>query len=184
MDATFKPFMTIVEVCGGNPLTELQFSSSGDSFLIASATYQLLIYSRDGNLLSETVRGDPYLRDYKKTKGHTAAITGCQWHPLDKNVFMTTSVDSTIRIWHKDKCRGGNTAVISVKPKIAGSRSPVTAACYTPDGLKIIAGMQDGSIHVWPSIGPFIKPLIVFLFNLDYRKRAYERLRSIEHYSL
>ena len=33
------------------------------------------------------------------TKGHVAAITDGKWHPRDKQHFMTSSNDGSIRIW-------------------------------------------------------------------------------------
>lgn len=45
------------------------------------------------------VKGDPYITDMANTKGHTALVTGGQWHPTEKNIMMTCSYDGTMRIW-------------------------------------------------------------------------------------
>jgi len=33
------------------------------------------------------------------TKGHVASITSGMFHPKQKNIFVTCSLDSSIRIW-------------------------------------------------------------------------------------
>lgn len=73
---------------------------------------------------------------------------------------MTASFDSTVRIWDIEKPRT-NKYVISIKSKLPGGRSPITAISYSPDGKLIVAAAQDGSITVWPATGPFIKPIRV-----------------------
>ncbi|KAI8616061.1 WD40-repeat-containing domain protein [Chytriomyces sp. MP71] len=157
MNEAFRPFKSINEPCGGNPIRDLQFSPSGDQFLIASGSNQAKLYDREGNSLLEYNKGDMYLRDMKNTKGHISALTGCKWNPVDKTTFLTASLDSTIRIWNVENKRE-NKAVIAVKSKDKGGRTAITAAAYSPDG-KIIAGMgQDGEFRLWDSKGPFLRP--------------------------
>ena len=43
--------------------------------------------------------GDMYITDMRHTKGHVSNIACGSWHPTDNNIFMTSSLDSTIRIW-------------------------------------------------------------------------------------
>jgi WD40 repeat protein len=33
------------------------------------------------------------------TKGHIAALTDGEWHPTNESIFMTTSLDCSIRLW-------------------------------------------------------------------------------------
>lgn len=47
----------------------------------------------------ECVKGDQYITDMAKTKGHTAQLTSGCWHPYTKEEFLTSSLDATIRIW-------------------------------------------------------------------------------------
>ncbi|KAI8833777.1 WD40-repeat-containing domain protein [Chytriomyces cf. hyalinus JEL632] len=157
MNEMFRPFRSIDEPCGGNPIRDLQYSNSGDQFLIASGSNQAKLYDREGSSIAEYMKGDMYLRDMKNTKGHISALTCCKWHPTDRSTFLTASLDSTIRIWNIENKRE-NKAVIAVKSKDKGGRTPITAATYSPDG-KIIAGMgQDGEFRLWDSNGPFIRP--------------------------
>ncbi|KAJ3228153.1 hypothetical protein HK099_006033 [Clydaea vesicula] len=160
MDGNFRPFLTAKEVCGNNPIRDMQFSISGDQFLVTSGASEAKILTREGNEVTHTVKGDPYLRDARNTKGHTSALTSGRWHPSDKNVFVTSSIDSTLRIWDINRCKAGQTYVISVKSKLPGTRSPITCTTYTADGKVLLACAQDGAIHAWSSNGPFIRPSI------------------------
>lgn len=47
--ASCKPFKSLVEPCGGNPIRDVQFSCSGDQFLIATGSAQAKLFDRDGN---------------------------------------------------------------------------------------------------------------------------------------
>jgi WD40 repeat protein len=48
------------------------------------------------------MRGDMYIRDMGKTKGHIAALTDGKWHPSAKNLFATACRDGTVRLWDLD----------------------------------------------------------------------------------
>ncbi|KAI9352068.1 WD40-repeat-containing domain protein [Obelidium mucronatum] len=157
MNETFRPFRSIDEPCGGNPIRDLQFSNSGDQFLIASGANQAKLYDREGKMLTEYMKGDMYLRDMKHTKGHISALTCCKWHPNDRSTFLTASLDSSIRIWNVENKRE-NKVVISVKSKDKGGRTAITAATYSPDGKLIAAIGQDGELRLWGADGPFLKP--------------------------
>ena len=49
--------------------------------------------------MQTTIRGDMYISDMANTKGHVAAILDGKWHPKDKRIFMTASLDGSIRLW-------------------------------------------------------------------------------------
>ncbi|KAJ3017005.1 UNVERIFIED_CONTAM: hypothetical protein HDU68_011900 [Siphonaria sp. JEL0065] len=140
MNENFRPFRSIDEPCGGNPIRDLQFSNSGDQFLIASGANQCKLYDREGSQVAEYMKGDMYLRDMKHTKGHISALTY-----------------SSIRIWNVEKKRE-NKIVISIKSKDKGGRTAITAATYSPDGKLIAAVGQDGELRMWGADGPFLKP--------------------------
>lgn len=56
----------------------------GDAFLAVTGAGQAKIYDRDAHVRGEFMRGDMYIRDMKNTKGHIAALTSGQWHPVDR----------------------------------------------------------------------------------------------------
>lgn len=40
-----------------------------------------------------------YVRDLANTRGHTHGLLDCQWHPFDKEKFLTASQDATVRVF-------------------------------------------------------------------------------------
>lgn len=48
---------------------------------------------RDGTEILECVKGDQYIVDMARTKGHVAALTGGMFNPKQKNTFLTCSDD-------------------------------------------------------------------------------------------
>ncbi|KAI9340056.1 transcription factor [Zopfochytrium polystomum] len=157
MDTNFRPFRTLSEPCGGYPIRDAKFSITGDRFLVAPGSEQIKLFDREGGKVAEYAKGDPYLRDQSKTKGHVAALTSGRWHPNDKNTFLTASLDSTIRIWDVEKFRE-NAKVITVKSKDRGGKTPVTSATYSLDGRVIACAGLDGCLRLWNANGPFISP--------------------------
>ncbi|CAG8571241.1 21880_t:CDS:10, partial [Racocetra persica] len=137
MDSTFRPFRTI-KPCGDHQIHHLEYSLSGDQFLIISGTAQAKLYDRDGFEIEEYIKGDPYIRDMRNTSGHIAALTCGGWHPNDRQTFFTGSADSTIRIWDVENKRKQKHVLVH-KSKERGGRSAITAGCYSPDS-KFLAG--------------------------------------------
>lgn len=92
---------------------DLHYSITGDAILIISGTAQVIvnfisilktfinrlvylkakIVDRDGYEKAECVKGDQYITDMARTKGHIASLVGGSWHPRDKQEFLTCSQD-------------------------------------------------------------------------------------------
>jgi WD40 repeat protein len=87
-----KPFREL-QPCECHVINDLAYSSNGEKLVIASGESILKILDRNGKQWCETVRGDQYLVDAALTKGHTATVNACCWHPLNKNEFLTCSDD-------------------------------------------------------------------------------------------
>src|SRR5579871_2786177 len=98
MNSSLKPFKTI-EPVEGHPIHHLEYSHSGDSLLVITSSLQPKLFSREGIELTEFVKGDMYLRDMRHTKGHVAEVTSGNWHPFNRDEFISASADSTVRIW-------------------------------------------------------------------------------------
>ena len=156
MDRSFRPFRSI-EPCGGHQIHELQYSLTGDRVLIISGSARAKLYNRDGNEVCEYIKGDPYIRDMRHTDGHIAALTSGTWHPTDGKTFATSSQDGSLRIWDVERKRKQK-SVIAYKSRERGGRSPATAITYSPDAKLIAGAFQDGTINLWGSNGPFIRP--------------------------
>ncbi|KAI8809237.1 WD40-repeat-containing domain protein [Cladochytrium replicatum] len=172
MDNSLRPFKSF-EPSGGNPIREMNFNLTGETFMIASAEWVPKLYHRDGNQLAEFAKGDMYIRDRRHTHGHVAALTTIKWHPSDKQTFLTAAADSTVRIWDIEDKRGQK-SVIVVKSKIKGGVTPICSANFSHDGKLIAAGSriksisnstnrclqggEDGVIRLWKVGGQYINP--------------------------
>ena len=139
----------------------MRFSLRGDCFLVVSGSSNAKLYDRDGSELSEFCRGDMYIRDLKKTKGHVAAITTCRWHPNDRSLFLTSSADGTIRVWHVEDRRGQKEVLIA-KRAGPGNRLEgcVNSATFSADGSLVAGARQDGSICFWNWKTPYLRPTL------------------------
>lgn len=156
MDHRCKPFKTW-EPASTYYIHDLKYSNDGQQFLVISGTLQAKLYDRDGEELGTFVKGDPYIRDMKNTAGHVAEIRSCAWHPHDPQTFITSSVDSTIRIWDLENKRKQKTVIV-VKSKERGTRTKVTTCGYSPDATLIGGACLDGTLHMWQTKSNFVRP--------------------------
>jgi WD repeat-containing protein 70 len=142
----------------------VQFSHlSGSVFLCVTAHPQAKIMSRDGDVLTEFVKGDMYLRDMHHTKGHVGEVTTGTWHPTDQNICITAGSDSTLRIWDINNKRSQK-EVIVFKSKAAGSagRTRMAAVAWGSPmqggNNVLVATALDGSLVMYSGNGPFTRP--------------------------
>ena len=147
-----------------HPVHHVEFNPlSPSQILVISATPQAKIFSRDGEVLTEFVKGDMYLRDMHNTKGHISEITTGTWHPTDKNLCVTAGTDSTLRIWDTNMQRAQKSVIVH-KSKAAGSagRTRMTAVAWgspVQGGSSIlVAAALDGSLVMWGGEGPYTRP--------------------------
>ncbi|KAG8999402.1 hypothetical protein FRB94_006182 [Tulasnella sp. JGI-2019a] len=151
-----KPFKTW-EPAGTYYVHDLKFNPAGDQFLVISGTLQPKLFDREGNETAIYMKGDMYIRDMKHTAGHVGELTGCAWHPRDANTFITSSNDSTIRIWDVEDKRKQKTVIV-VKSKERGTRTKVTTCAYSHDGKLIAGACLDGTLNLWPASSNFVRP--------------------------
>ncbi|KAG9101497.1 hypothetical protein FS749_006400 [Ceratobasidium sp. UAMH 11750] len=156
MDARFKPFRSW-EPAESYHVHDLKYSNAGDKFLVISGTSQAKLYERDGEEVATFIKGDPYIRDMKNTAGHVGELTACAWHPKEANLFITSSHDSTIRIWDVENKRKQKTVIV-VKSKERGTRTKVTSCAYSRDGKMIAGACLDGALHIWNTSSNFVRP--------------------------
>ncbi|CAO1621765.1 unnamed protein product [Sympodiomycopsis kandeliae] len=155
MTSSFKPFKNISESFGSYWIHDLSWSDNGEHLLAVSGTSQAKLFDRNGNLLTTFKKGDVYLRDMKQTSGHVSEITSCSWK--SRQEFITTSADSTIRLWDPENPLKQNT-VINVKSKERGTRTKVTSHALSSDHRMLAAGCQDGCLHLWSTSGTYSSP--------------------------
>ncbi|KAH8176165.1 hypothetical protein LIA77_04583 [Sarocladium implicatum] len=147
-----------------HPVYSVQFNPlAGGVLLCVSAHPQAKILSRDGDIVTEFVKGDMYLRDMHNTKGHISEITAGTWHPTDKNLCVTAGTDSTLRIWDINNKRSQK-EVIVFKSKAAGSagRTKMTAVAFASPaqgGNNVLVGAAlDGTLVMYGGNGPYTRP--------------------------
>jgi len=148
-----------------HPIQHIEFSRlSGSVFLCITAHPQAKILSRDGDVLTEFVKGDMYLRDMNNTKGHVGEIATGTWHPSDPNLFVTAGADSTLRIWDINNKRSQKD-VIAFKSKALGcaGRTRMTAVAWGAptqgNSPVLVAATLDGSLVMYSGNGPFNRPV-------------------------
>lgn len=165
MNESNKPFREIRPV-EDQVVRALSFSPTGKLFLVILADSVAVIYDRDAREQTRTTKGDPYLMDMTKTKGHPSMITDGAWSPVSNTMFITSGIDGTVRMW--DLERSQRTLMDShlmslriIKTKTArATRVAVHSCAWTPSGDRIVAGCSDGSLQIW-NVSPsaaYIRP--------------------------
>lgn len=158
MDSSMRSFRTL-QPCENHPIKCLQYSMTGDVILVISGSAQAKVLDRDGFEKCETVKGDQYITDMARTKGHTAGLNSGCWHPFTKEEYLTCSQDSTCRIWilyrprahkHLIKCRAQNCV-----------KTIPTICAYSREGNVVACGCIDGSIQMWDHRKNFVNPSLI-----------------------
>ncbi|CAD5228174.1 unnamed protein product [Bursaphelenchus okinawaensis] len=160
MDKLLKPYRDLMPAeC--HVINSLAYNVNGEKLLITTGEAILRILDRNGQQWAETSKGDQYLVDVNKTKGHTSAVNAGCWHPYNKHEFMTCSDDGTIRLWStedfKEVTKCINTQKKVIRCRNAGGKKVIPNCCaYSRDGKLIAAGCDDGSIHIWKHGGLYV----------------------------
>ncbi|XP_050324025.1 gastrulation defective protein 1 homolog [Bactrocera neohumeralis] len=153
MDAGMRSFRTI-QPCENYPIRALHYSVTGDMILVVSGNSQAKILDRDGFEKMECVKGDQYISDMARTKGHTAQLTSGCWHPYTREEFLTAALDGTLRIWHGLKSKEQKT-VIKTRA-LGGLRTNASACTFNRDATLIAAACVDGSVQMWDTRKMFV----------------------------
>lgn len=153
MDTSMKSFRTL-HPCENHPIRALQYSVTGDTILVISGNSQAKVLDRDGFEKLECVKGDQYITDMSKTKGHIATLTSGCWHPFRKEEFITCSNDCTVRIWDTFSAKHHRNII---KTRAQGGLKTVPSACtYNRDASLIATACLDGSIQTWDTRKMFV----------------------------
>jgi WD40 repeat protein len=159
MDASHKSFRDTVPA-DGQPLRGVAWSHTGDRFAVVTGSAQVRVFDREGRQSVATIKGDQYLSDAVNTKGHQSAATWVGWHPSParKDTLLSAGADGTVRMWD---LAGGKkifeelTCSDVIKLKSAkGGKVAVTTAAVDPAGKFVLAGTDDGCIHMVLLKGP------------------------------
>ncbi|XP_038048587.1 WD repeat-containing protein 70-like [Patiria miniata] len=155
MDSSLHSFRSL-QPCSSHQIKTLQYSITGDCILVAAAKAQAKVIDRDGFEVMECAKGDQYIVDMAKTKGHVASLNGACWNPKVKEEFITCSDDGTVRIWDFNQPKRQKEVI---KFRSVGGRKTVPTCCtFSRDAKLIAAPCQDGSLQLWDVKKPFIRP--------------------------
>jgi WD repeat-containing protein 70 len=152
MDKTMRSFRKI-QPCENHPIRCLQYSITGDTILVVSGNSQAKVLDRDGFEKMECVKGDQYINDMSRTKGHIAGLTSGCWNPTKREEFLTSCLDSTLRLWIV-KMKEQKT-VIKTRAQ-GGLKTHANSCTFNRDGNLIAAGCVDGSIQMWDTRKMFV----------------------------
>lgn len=153
MDSSFRAFRTSRPV-ESYPIHALDFSLTGDTILVISGKAHAYVIDRDGKRLLETVKGDQYIVDMARTKGHCGALNDGCWSTKDRDEFVTCSIDGSMRLWN---AYNGKQHKNIVKPRNAqGKKAEPTCCTYNRDASLVGCGCDDGSIQFWDKRKSFV----------------------------
>lgn len=153
MDKSMRSFRKL-QPMENHPIRALQFSATGELILVIGGSSQAKLLDRDGFEKMQCVTGDMYITDMAKTKGHVAGLTGGAWHPVKRQEFVTSALDSTLRIW---ECFRGREQKQVIKTRAQGGlKTSPTSCTFNRDGSLVAAGCSDGSIQMWDTRKMFV----------------------------
>nr|SVE75022.1 EOG090X0364 [Daphnia dolichocephala] len=158
MSSSLQSFRTI-RPCESHPILDIHYSITGDAILIIPGSAQAKIVDRDGYEKAECVKGDQYITDMARTKGHIASLVGGSWHPRDKQEFLTCSQDGSCRIWNVDDVKQHKGIMKSRSQN--GLRAAPTSCTYSRDGNLIACACNDGSIQMWDHRKMFVNTSVL-----------------------
>lgn len=153
MDSSMRSFRQL-QPCENHPIRSLQYSVTGDMILVISGNAQAKVLDRDGFEKLECCKGDQYISDMSRTKGHVAQLTSGCWHPFNREQFLTAALDGTLRIWQGLKSKE---QLQVIKTRAQGGLRTNAASCnFNRDATLIAAGCVDGSIQTWDTRKMFV----------------------------
>lgn len=159
MDPLARAPFRHVEPLETHQLRTAEFAPHDDNAILVVPRFtRPKLYSREGVELAEFASGDMYLVDMNNTKGHIAELTHGAWSPADRNAFATAAIDSTVRIWDVNNTRKQKSVIVVRSGGARGNKTRVSTLGYTHLGESLLAGTTDGSIGMWNTKGPFLRP--------------------------
>lgn len=147
-----------VNPLGDVPICNLEFLSSGGLLLCSGESSTAVVLDRDGDLLCQTAKGDMYLVDMARTKGHTGPVLTSKWRPGPNGgkTFATGSADSTVRLW--DASRSSKVPMVDnpVIPQVRvhklrttrGGKTHATSIDWEGDGKCLVLACADGTVKI------------------------------------
>ena len=153
----------ILEPMPVHPIKNLSFNVSSHEILVIASNAQPKIINRDGKELIECIKGDMYIKDMNQTRGHVSMVYDGCFHPTEKYVFGSCSLDGTIRLWDR------NMKLINIEQQMTqkqvikckdqkGLKTGVSAMTFNNDGSLIMGCCLDGSIQGFSAKSHYTRP--------------------------
>lgn len=93
--------------------------------------------------------------DMARTSGHVHEVTGVDWHPLERDIVLTSSLDGSARLWNLNGKTQFQKLVcdkVYRAKNVRGQRTAVTAVAYHPGGREFALGTACGSLQIWGAV--------------------------------
>ncbi|EGD80899.1 hypothetical protein PTSG_01486 [Salpingoeca rosetta] len=148
MDVRLQSFRRVTPH-DGYPIRCLRYSNTGDCLIAATGSPLTKLYDRDGSEMYESLRGDQYIYDKRRTHAHVAAVNCAWWHPRNRSLYITGSHDGTVRMWDMDDL--GKKSMHTGVCRNRGKHVPVLSVHMNREGTMILAGCGDGTVHTFHS---------------------------------
>ncbi|CAG9312925.1 unnamed protein product [Blepharisma stoltei] len=150
-----------------HPVVNVKYSLNDKHVLICAGGVQPKVFSPEGRVHYECVRGDMYMTDMANTHGHTSMVTQSQWHPHNEKYFLSSSLDGTVRVWDLagrlvglDRQLGHKTLHKARSQKY--TKIGVNSCTWNIDGNLCIGGCTDGSLQLWETDkGNSVQPKLI-----------------------
>lgn len=168
MDRSLRSFRK-VNPLDDAPVRNLQYSATGGLLLCSGETSSVIVLDRDGDALSQTAKGDMYMVDMARTKGHRGPVLSAKWRPGTSSgkFFATTSADATLRLWDAAKTSKLPMTDLPVITQLRlsklrterGGKTVASAMDWAHDGKSCAIGCSDGTVKVVDPDAYSIRPI-------------------------
>ncbi|KAF7458243.1 WD domain, G-beta repeat-containing protein [Cryptosporidium felis] len=143
-------------------IQNVEFDEKGTFFISACGDSICRVFAGNGEMITGTVQGDPYVKSARSNLGHTHMILDCKWDPVNENRFLTCSIDGTLRLFDLnsdpvgiDRYIPSNCVMrcINKRNMSISSSVQVESMCVSSLGENVAAGCSDGSVQVFSRTG-------------------------------
>jgi WD40 repeat protein len=105
--------------------------------------------------------------------GHTGPVYTVKWSPFDHNVFLSSSGDWSVRLWHQDRLQ----PVLN----LFSSTKAVPNFCWSPKCSTVFACVNEGALEVWDLSQNTLDPVLVNIpSSADVKLSAVSFARNTE----